>query len=525
MNSTEEGLSLMITELIEDLQKSVIYSQLQKAARFEVSKPGLRLVDLKKGVQQALISSGWERKLRNEVYRFMQKAVQPPHPAVPLECSKEPLAFLRKAQLNWEKRILKSLNSMCTELNTPLAKKRSEKDQKELAARWTEIGADLPDLSSFRPVYAPKDFLEVLASVKNTNCVSGDGTVGFQNMWGIIQVNLKIKDIHGLRLRYNEMSINQCQTGVDDSQDIPLELFEQERTKLAKKVLAVSHSPLTQEFAKKGCPIGQRAELWCQMLGVTMDDIDRLYYEQLKQYVLQHELLIDTLIHKDVKLTATNDDQYFVFEDYLYQILLPFARDTAVLEHFKSSSANPPKAFIRGKLGDEEFAVNYPPNGIIPFHGFAMYVTPMCYIYNDPVKLYFIFREMYLRYFCKLHTISSHPEGIMSLCRLFEDLLQTHEPQLFQHLKSCGIQPLKVAFKWMFRAFSGYLASDQVLLLWDRILAYGSLEILAVLAFAIFSFRKTNLMQVEAYSASEAVLADLTTLKVIPLIQLSLFTI
>jgi hypothetical protein len=26
-------------------------------------------------------------------------------------------------QLNWEKRILKSLNSMCTELNTPLAKK------------------------------------------------------------------------------------------------------------------------------------------------------------------------------------------------------------------------------------------------------------------------------------------------------------------------------------------------------------------------------------------------------------------
>jgi hypothetical protein len=38
-------------------------------------------------------------------------------------------------------------------------------------------------------------------------------------------------------------------------------------------VLAVSHSPLAQEFAKKGCPIGQRADLWCQMLGITMDDI------------------------------------------------------------------------------------------------------------------------------------------------------------------------------------------------------------------------------------------------------------
>lgn len=31
----------------------------------------------------------------------------------------------------------------------------------------------------------------------------------------------------------------------------------------------------------------------------------------------------------------------------------------------------------------------------------------------------------------------------------------------------------------MVRAFSGYLATDQLLLLWDRILGYNSLEILA----------------------------------------------
>ncbi len=37
---------------------------------------------------------------------------------------------------------------------------------------------------------------------------------------------------------------------------------------------------------------------------------------------------------------------------------------------------------------------------------------------------------------------------------------------------------LKIAFKWLVRAFSGYLASDQVLLLWDRVLAYNSLLIL-----------------------------------------------
>jgi len=60
-------------------------------------------------------------------------------------------------------------------------------------------------------------------------------------------------------------------------------------------------------------------------------------------------------------------------------------------------------------------------------------------------------------------------------------------------------------------------------LLWDRILAYDSLELLPILAAAIFSFRKINLMQVQTYNAAEAVLVDLLTLEVIPLIQLFMF--
>ena len=68
------------------------------------------------------------------------------------------------------------------------------------------------------------------------------------------------------------------------------------------------------------------------------------------------------------------------------------------------------------------------------------------------------------------------------------------------------------------------MASDQVMLLWDKILAYDSLEILSVLALGIFSFRKVNLMQIQSHAAGEAVLADLTSLKVVPIIQLALFS-
>ncbi|XP_010014514.1 PREDICTED: TBC1 domain family member 19, partial [Nestor notabilis] len=204
-------------------------------------------------------------------------------------------------------------------------------------------------------------------------------------------------------------------------------------------------------------------------------------------------------------------------------VLLCFSRDTSVLEHFTYSSATPPKSYIRGKLGMEEYAVFYPPNGVIPFHGFSMYVAPLCFLYHEPSKLYQIFREMYVRFFFRLHSISSHPSGIVSLCLLFETLLQTHLPQLFYHLREIGAQPLRISFKWMVRAFSGYLATDQLLLLWDRILGYNSLEILAVLAAAVFAFRAVNLMEVTSLAAAEAVLADLSTLKVMPLLQIFLF--
>ncbi|ESO89527.1 hypothetical protein LOTGIDRAFT_234336 [Lottia gigantea] len=509
-------------ELFKQLKASKLYSDLFNAAQEEVNKPSVKLSDLRRTVQSALKDSGWDRKLRNAVYKHIQNNTTDVNPKYPVEYNKERLGYVLKAQQAWEKKILKSLNSMCTELSIPLARKRTEREQKDLNQRWFELGAEGPDLSAIRPVYAPKDFLEVIIGLSNTNYRSKTES-GF-NLWGIVQPPLSVKSMDELRFQYNEMSINQCQSGMDDGQDLSMELFDLDRYKLGKKVIGVNHGPLASEFTKKGSAVGLRSELWCQMLGVQVDDVAVLYYEQLKTNVLQHELLVDNLLYKDVKLTATNDDHYFVFEDFLYQVLLPFSRDVTVLNHLMNNSTiTPAKSYIRGRMGLEDSAVYYPPNGVIPFHGFAMYVSPLCYLYKEPIKLYYVFREFFMRYFFRLHCLSSHPQGILSLSLLFETLLQDREPELFFHLKSVGCQPLKISFKWLMRAFSGFLASDQVLVLWDRILAYNSLEILSVLAVAIFSFRKTNLMKVQTFNAAEGVLADLTTLQVVPLIQLTLF--
>uniref|UniRef100_A0A6Q2YT79 Rab-GAP TBC domain-containing protein n=1 Tax=Esox lucius TaxID=8010 RepID=A0A6Q2YT79_ESOLU len=421
--------------------------------------------------------------------------------------------------LLWEKRILKSLNSMCTELGVPLARKRPAIEQKELTNKWNEMGTDEPDLSRFRPVYAPKDFLEVLISLRNPNHDSSE-EASSKSYWGLVQVPLQVRDIPQMREAYSELCLTSGQLGIDDLTHVPPGESLLMCTELAlcpgeNSLLSTTFVAQVQNFGSFTYSMSGVKYLWTTHFFLLGQDV--LHYNQLKAGVIHHDLLVDKLIYKDVKLTASNDDYYFVFEDYLYQVLLCFSRDTAVLDHFSYNSATPPKSYIQGEsrcLGT---------GCVIPFHGFSMYVAPLCFLYNEPSKLYAVFREMYVRYFFRLHSISSSASGIVSLCLQFERLLQTHLPQLFYHLREIGAQPLRVAFKWMVRAFSGYLSTDQLLLLWDRVLGYDSLEIVAVLAAAVFAFRAENLMEVTSLASAEAVLADLSTLKVMPLIQIFLF--
>lgn len=61
-----------------------------------------------------------------------------------------------------------------------------------------------------------------------------------------------------------------------------------------------------------------------------------------------------------------------------------------------------------------------------------------------------------------MHVIGSDSDCILSLCKQFENLLQERDPQLFYHLLQLKLQPLSVAFNWIFHAFVGYLNVEQV---------------------------------------------------------------
>jgi hypothetical protein len=76
---------------------------------------------------------------------------------------------------------------------------------------------------------------------------------------------------------------------------------------------------------------------------------------------------------QDIQLTVCNDDQYFVFEDLLYQVMLCFNRDTTVAQIARCSSSNPALGILKGKSNTINNVVIYPPNGVIPFYGISMY--------------------------------------------------------------------------------------------------------------------------------------------------------
>ncbi|XP_050300379.1 TBC1 domain family member 19 [Anthonomus grandis grandis] len=497
-------------KICEDLKNYSQYKTLFDDIQKLVSTPAVKVDDFKNSLLRAMQENGLDAELKNNIYRWVKSKKK--------ETSQYD-SFFRKAQIHWDKRIHKSLNSMSSELGISLARLRGTNEKEEICNKWNELSTFETDVHKYRPVYAPKDFLEVLLTLKGPYKDRGK----CDNIkWEFAQVPIKVKNLSELRTLYIEMARGEYILNNNNfvhNQNFPV--LEAERIALGERVLAKNYAPLAQEYLKKGCPKCLRSKVWTLLLGAEVKPTQINYFENLKTSVLHYDLLIDKLIIKDICLTASNDDQYFVFEDVLYQVMLCFSRDSEILKQLPNQPAFM-QVGLKGRPNTPENVLVFPPSGVIPFHGFTMYAAPFCYLFNNSVELYFVFRAFYLRYWHKLHRLCASPQGIIALCLQYEKLLQCYEPNLWNHFKKCKIHPLRVVIKWIMRAFSGHLPPEQLLTLWDMILAYDSLEIIPLLAVVIVIFRRENLMKVNTLANIEAVLADLSSIAVVPLLQMAL---
>lgn len=148
-----------------DIKGTHLYDSLYETVQRLVCQPIVDKHNLKSTLESAIRSNGLEMEIRDIVYHQIRNSVRAELKNSMLAA--DPLNYLRRAGGQWERRVRKSLNAMCVELKVTMqGHARTHADREELCAKWDELSNVQTDLTNYRPVYAPKDLLEVLLSLK-----------------------------------------------------------------------------------------------------------------------------------------------------------------------------------------------------------------------------------------------------------------------------------------------------------------------------------------------------------------------
>ncbi|XP_077516691.1 TBC1 domain family member 19 isoform X1 [Amblyomma americanum] len=404
------------------------------------------------------------------------------------------MTFLDDCQSTWHTKLTECLLDTGKQFGLPLSRKRTIGEQELVEARWFDLGSEEIELLAVEPLYTPQDFLDFLLSPPT----SEDGLCHDSGNTSILtqaSVALKTKDICELRELLKAPTYEAPRSQDLDSAEY--ELF-------AQLIYDTSDHLAAREFLKRGCPHCMRRLFWSRVLDISSQEKANADFDHLKERVIRYELLLDQIIIKDVRDGVMNDIEYFVFDDSCYQVMLAFTRDYQVARRTQRKNSFG-TIILRAEL----------PCGVVPFYGFSLLVSPLCFMYADVGVMYAVFREMYCRYFHKLMAVSSDPEGIVSLLLTFERLVQYREPEFLPALASKNVDLQPIVFQMLMQSFCAHLPAEEVLRLWDRILGYDSVYVLPVAAASLVCSKKSEILDTNDQSSLEDVFSKLKPCDVI----------
>jgi len=96
---TDELLNAMVADIVSDLQSSMVGYHLRRSAEVEVMKCTSKGSDSKDVVTRLLAESPWFKQLCNAVYHRVQSYKTPPHRLAAPDHAKEPISYIRRAQV------------------------------------------------------------------------------------------------------------------------------------------------------------------------------------------------------------------------------------------------------------------------------------------------------------------------------------------------------------------------------------------------------------------------------------------
>jgi len=238
-------------------------------------------------VESILDQTGAAMRLKNLIYEtHRQASAAPPAPPPGLTAAQvytaDKLDYVERAKLKWEKRIRQELDAMAAELGVPLQRTRKDEPIKPP-----------PEDQPIRFVYDDNDLLDVISGISNPNHVATASKTAATPSWGLIKVEVEVRDLEELRGVFAEL--DPCtgkHLGFDDDTRAA---FLGERIAAVRSALQVGYLPLLRSLCRRGCPQSLRPAVWKLLLGVEVGDKEVVYLEQIHASLRQWELVTDEL--------------------------------------------------------------------------------------------------------------------------------------------------------------------------------------------------------------------------------------
>eukprot|EP00586_Coscinodiscus_wailesii_P009167 CAMPEP_0172523484 /NCGR_PEP_ID=MMETSP1066-20121228/293687_1 /TAXON_ID=671091 /ORGANISM="Coscinodiscus wailesii, Strain CCMP2513" /LENGTH=532 /DNA_ID=CAMNT_0013306561 /DNA_START=143 /DNA_END=1741 /DNA_ORIENTATION=- len=355
--------------------------------------------------------------------------------------------------------------------------------------------------------------------------------------------------------------------------------FIKHRQNIGRKVIEGGYAPQARQYLKYGSPASLRGDLWRIALGLTplhggdnsnsaMEDDEG---QNKKGGGMDNDdddealeaLFLEGFV-KEVSLGIENDETYFPFEELLRNVISRFGRDKWVAQNsfglmpFQQQQQNNEndtrenmETTIPNDENDDISKTRRLLPSVQPFDGLIYLAAPLCLVYNTERDVLTVFKHLYSHFFSRSMAIGTLPGMLPGLLATFEDLLHSRVPDLVAHCicllgsnaaaavrdangsDKCDDHndekgrtrtetisfPAKTALPWLCTAFARYLDVGEILLLWDRVVAYRDLNLLSVLAVSVFMFRKGQVLKCTSVRELEDVFEDGRRLKVVPLLQ------
>jgi len=405
------------------------------------------------------------------------------------EASRPSLEIFDDAQKQWEKGLAEQLEKMSRERQLPIDDRDERKDfDPNLRKQGTEP----------RYLYDSIDLLQHLRKIAER---LRPGKCGW-----VLNLGLWAPNFFELQTEFEILHPSIPHLGVEFEGDP----FLEEQNELGRRLLGFHDIIGLERFLQQGCSAALRPMVYRKILLDWNRANDEPNQERTRRQTVMENL------HALDLVLIRNNDNYFVFEDLLQDIMPLLFRNHH--EWFKLYGAVLPKTR----------KCRYP----VPFHGLALQVAPLAYLFSETKEIVLCSRELFARFWCQLNTLQNTPVGSAELCLLpnlvaiFESLIQETCCDVLVHLVSIGVNPIDVAFPWIHLGFANVLCVEEFLLLWDRVLGFGSskgLKLLPTLAAAIFSFRRRALLQCHSRTTALQILNENSKLKAIVLLQCFLF--